>query len=245
VLAIVGFFSLSSFKLDHYVFPAAPALCLLSARAWADLKKGGRDENAGAYLGLRIVGPVLMTAGLVVLALLVYLLELPGSALLIPASLLAGGAATTVLFERRRLALIPWLGTAAMALSFCGVQLSVLPVFEEKKVIPEVAAWVAAHSRGDARIATYRLDRWNPAYRFYVRRHVRMLQTPAQAQAFLQEPGPVSVVMLEPAFQELVANGFALRVVHARDGMWVTTGRALWRERSAPTRFVVVARASD
>ena len=31
-LAIVGFFTLSTFKLDHYVFPAAPALCLLCAR---------------------------------------------------------------------------------------------------------------------------------------------------------------------------------------------------------------------
>ena len=35
-VAIVGFFTLSTFKLDHYVFPAAPALCLLCARAWSD-----------------------------------------------------------------------------------------------------------------------------------------------------------------------------------------------------------------
>ena len=27
IVAVVGFFTLSSFKLDHYVFPAAPALC--------------------------------------------------------------------------------------------------------------------------------------------------------------------------------------------------------------------------
>ena len=37
-VAIVGFFTLSTFKLDHYVFPAAPALCLLCARAWSDLR---------------------------------------------------------------------------------------------------------------------------------------------------------------------------------------------------------------
>src|SRR5206468_11890090 len=36
--AIVGFFTLSTFKLDHYVFPAAPALCLLCARAWSDVR---------------------------------------------------------------------------------------------------------------------------------------------------------------------------------------------------------------
>ena len=37
-LAIVGFFTLSTFKLDHYLFPAAPALFLLSARAWSDVR---------------------------------------------------------------------------------------------------------------------------------------------------------------------------------------------------------------
>ena len=46
-LAIVGFFTLSTFKLDHYVFPAAPALCLLCARAWSDVR-GGPDDAASS-----------------------------------------------------------------------------------------------------------------------------------------------------------------------------------------------------
>ncbi len=33
-ITIVGFFSLSWFKLDTYIFPAAPAVCLLAANAW-------------------------------------------------------------------------------------------------------------------------------------------------------------------------------------------------------------------
>ena len=33
-IAVVGFFTVSGFKLDHYVFPAAPALALLCAHAW-------------------------------------------------------------------------------------------------------------------------------------------------------------------------------------------------------------------
>ena len=43
--AVVGFFTLSTFKLDHYVFPAAPALCLLCARAWVDVRA---DQMAAA-----------------------------------------------------------------------------------------------------------------------------------------------------------------------------------------------------
>jgi 4-amino-4-deoxy-L-arabinose transferase-like glycosyltransferase len=33
--ASVGFFTFSDFKLDHYIFPAVPAVCLLCARAQA------------------------------------------------------------------------------------------------------------------------------------------------------------------------------------------------------------------
>ena len=44
VAAVVGFFTASSFKLDHYVFPAAPALCLLFARGWADLREATEAE---------------------------------------------------------------------------------------------------------------------------------------------------------------------------------------------------------
>lgn len=41
-IAIVGFFTFSQFKLDHYVYPAAPALCLLCAHAWVSAH---RDER--------------------------------------------------------------------------------------------------------------------------------------------------------------------------------------------------------
>jgi hypothetical protein len=33
-----------------------------------------------------------------------------------------------------------------------------------------------------------------------------------------------------------------LQVEYEREGMWVTSGRALWRRREPPTRFVVVSR---
>ena len=63
--AVVGFFSLSKFKLDHYVFPVAPALCLLCARAWSDLRvRPSHWANAGARVGLHLVGPLLVAVGL-------------------------------------------------------------------------------------------------------------------------------------------------------------------------------------
>src|SRR5512132_318651 len=35
-LVVIGFFSVARFKLDHYIFPAAPACCLIAAKAWRD-----------------------------------------------------------------------------------------------------------------------------------------------------------------------------------------------------------------
>jgi 4-amino-4-deoxy-L-arabinose transferase-like glycosyltransferase len=51
--AVVGFFTLSTFKLDHYVFPAAPALCLLCARAWGDVRADQMaPRNRASRVGL-------------------------------------------------------------------------------------------------------------------------------------------------------------------------------------------------
>ena len=41
-------------------------------------------------------------------------------------------------------------------------------------------------------------------------------------------------------FDELIARGVPLQSVYEREGMWVTSGRALWRRAPPPTRFVVV-----
>jgi hypothetical protein len=77
-----------------------------------------------------------------------------------------------------------------------------------------------------------------------VARRTTALQGLDTVTEFVARPEPFYVVMLEPAYKELVARGLPLRVVYARDGMWVTTGRALWREREPPARFVVVTRGA-
>jgi hypothetical protein len=43
----------------------------------------------------------------------------------------------------------------------------VLPALEARKVVPDIARRVATLAGDAVRIATYRLNRWNPAYRFY------------------------------------------------------------------------------
>jgi hypothetical protein len=46
--------------------------------------------------------------------------------------------------------------------------------------------------------------------------------------------------MLREGYEELVARGVPLDEVYAREGMWATSGRALWRKTIPATQFVVV-----
>ena len=94
------------------------------------------------------------------------------------------------------------------------------------------------------RVASYRLNRWNTAFRFYVDRHTTLLEAPQEAEAFFNGGTPFYCAMLEPAYEEFVARGVPLKIVFAREGMWATSGRALWRAKVPPTRFVIVTSAS-
>jgi 4-amino-4-deoxy-L-arabinose transferase-like glycosyltransferase len=246
IAAIVGFFSFSQFKLDHYVFPAAPALCLLSARAWADLRTADAREHVGARIGSLAVGPVLALAGLIIAFLMIDRLDLPRLTLVMPVGIVALGCVVTFVSIRRpRPPAAPWLSVSAMGVLYAGVLLGVVPAFDDKKVVPDVARWVASHAGDDDRVAAYLLNRWSTSFRFYVGRHTTFLQGPDTAPNFFAAPEPFYAVMLEPAYLEFVARGIPLRVVYAREGMWVTSGRALWRQKEAPSRFVVVTRAED
>jgi len=245
--AIVGFFTLSTFKLDHYVFPAAPALCLLCARAWSDVRADPMARHhAGARAGLHLVGPLLVVIGLGCGYFLVARLELPRTAVAVPIAITVAGAVLTAVVNvrgraGRRPPRYPWIALVALLVAYAGIIVFVVPALEERKVVPDVARWVAVHARDDTRIATYRLNRWNPAFRFYVGRHAALIDDPREAEELFRSPRPFQCVMRRAAFQEFVAHGLPLTVLYERDGLWATSGRVLWRRRINPEQFVVVS----
>ncbi len=244
-IAIVGFFTASRFKLDHYVFPAAPALCVICARAWADVRTRTADAaHAGARLGAHTIGPILVLAGTGGGYFMIAQFALPNAALAAPLVMLAAGVIVTarVSFGRARLPGIPWVTLTAMVATYAAVIIWVLPALEQKKVVPDVARWVSSHAGPDVRVGTYRLNRWSNAFRFYVDRHTTHMDAVDEARAFFDAPGPAYAVMTRQFLYELSAQGIPLQVEYEREGMWVTSGRALWRRREPPTRFVVVSR---
>ena len=243
-LSVVGFFTLSTFKLDHYVFPAAPALCLLCARAWSDVRTDQwAPRNHGSRIGLYLIGPFLIVVGAGCGYFLIARLELPRGAVMVPVALVLAGAALAAMTNVRG-ALpprVPWLVMTGFVTTYAGLILFVLPALEQRKVVPDVAHWVAARAQPTDRVASFRLNRWNPAYRFYVGRHTAFLEDAAEAEVFFRAPQPFYCVMLRSAYDEFVAQGIPLTIVYEREGMWATSGRALWRTDTPLARFVVVS----
>jgi 4-amino-4-deoxy-L-arabinose transferase-like glycosyltransferase len=242
-LTITVFFTLSSFKLDHYVFPAVPALCLLCGRAWADVRARRHDPAVAATrAGLHVIGPLLVMVGAGGGYLLAGGVMLPWGTAIVPAALFLAGLLITIADLRGQTPpSVPWRVLSAMLAAYAGLILFVLPAFEQRKVIPDVAQWVVAHAKPTDRLATYRLNRWTPAYRFYAGRHMDFLESDSEAATFLQQPEPYYVVMRLEAYEELVARGLKLKIQHEREGMSATSGRALWRSKDRMTRFVVVS----
>jgi 4-amino-4-deoxy-L-arabinose transferase-like glycosyltransferase len=234
-IVIVGFFTLSTFKLDHYVFPAAPALCLLCARAW-------RHPGPAARVGRHLIGPLLVVSGVAVAYLMMVRLSLPPGAGAVPFAMILGGAALTLQMVLHPAPRAPWLAILPMIAVYAGVIVYVMPALEQRKVIPDIASFVASRARPTDRIASYQLNRWTPAYRFYVGRHTTFLDDPRQAVRFFNEPEPFYVVMRRDHYDQLVAQGAPLRVVYEREGMAVTSGRALWRAPEPAVRYVVAVK---
>lgn len=240
--AIVGFFSLSAFKLDHYVFPAAPALYLLCARALADVReRPPAVEHAWSRIGLLLVGPVLATIGLGVGAFVLLRLALPGAAFLAPLAMAIAGIVLMAVPRARHHA--PWIVAGALLVTYFVVSASVIPALEPQKVVADVARLVGDRAGKDDRIASYRLNRWDPSFRFYVDRQTAFFDEPAAAVAFFTASPSFYAVMRREGYDELVARGAPLKIVAERDGLWVTTGRALWREFTPDAEFVVVTKS--
>jgi hypothetical protein len=174
----------------------------------------------------------------------VALLALDRAFLVVPAALAVAGVFITIHTRRGRpLPLIPLAPVLAMGVVYLGAVTWVIPKLEQGKVIPDVARWVAAHASEADRVATFRLNRWNTAYRFYVERQVTVVESDEEARAFFSAPTPYFIVMTGPLYDALRAAGVPLRIAYEREGRWVTSGKALWRRSPQLERFIVAASA--
>jgi 4-amino-4-deoxy-L-arabinose transferase-like glycosyltransferase len=243
------FFSIARFKVDRYVYPAAPACCLLAARAWMSVSTFRADlavarDNVFARWSVIILGIVLITAGVVAGVSLFDLgLELPRAAMLIPISLAAAGLIMEATILRRR-AVSPALFGAVLAMLLvvytCVLTMG-LPLLERARPTAAVAQNLRPKLSTDDQIGLYRLEKWRFSLRYYLERPVDRLQDPADVRDFLAKKGGY-ILMLDEDFARLRNDGVNLRAVSERPAVTGTTGRGLRRQKWGA---LVVATSDD
>jgi 4-amino-4-deoxy-L-arabinose transferase-like glycosyltransferase len=92
VAVVVGLFSAARFKLDHYIYPAAPACCLLAAKAWHEAATERASRLRATRLSVLLLGALFVAGGTFLGTSIFELdLELPAAAILLPIALAVGG----------------------------------------------------------------------------------------------------------------------------------------------------------
>jgi len=242
-IAVIGFFTFSQFKLDHYVFPAAPALCLLCGHAWEEARRAERPA-LGTIGGVIAIPLLLVTAGVVLIPGLDRVpLDLPRTSRLLPIALIAAGLAMAGQIARQwRPSSIPFAPVAGLLAAYAVVITVGLPAFEQMKPTRRLAQVVAAEARPEDHVAMFRLNRWSSSWRFYVGRHSEALETPAELQRFFALPGRHYCAMMRRDYDRLTMEGMGLRVIHQEPGLFTTTGRAFRSGvKSRTDQFLVVS----
>jgi 4-amino-4-deoxy-L-arabinose transferase-like glycosyltransferase len=245
------FFSLARFKVDRYVFPAAPACCLLAAQAWLSVSSAWRPDsaktrdNGGARWSIALLGIFLVAAGIFAgFSLFELGLDLPREAVAIPISLVAGGAALTTTMIRRH-AVSPTLFACllVMMLVIYGSVIAIgFPLLEQVRPTAEVARSLSPQLTDTDEVGLYRLEKWRSSLRYYMMRPVARLEHPEDVHQFLGKPGRGYVLLLNEDYERLRNGGMNLVSVSERPAVTGTTGRGLRRQRWGS---LVVATADD
>jgi 4-amino-4-deoxy-L-arabinose transferase-like glycosyltransferase len=233
IVTVIGFFSLSWFKLDTYIFPSAPAVCLLASAAW-QRERAADTSTSATRISLAAIAVLLPIAG-VVLWSQMDKLNLPFSrgAVALPVSLIVAGGAFGWQLVRRRLRPPVW-GAALLVPLLCGYAAVVVygfPVLHQTKPTPPIAKWVVQHSAPDDALALYRLERWHASLRFYANRPVSTLQTSEEVRRFFAENPRGLCVMAREHYEALVAEGLSLELRYRRKAVLGNEGRGLRRQR--------------
>jgi 4-amino-4-deoxy-L-arabinose transferase-like glycosyltransferase len=232
------FFSLARFKVDRYVYPAAPACCLLAARAWISVSLFRPDlavarDNIFARWSVAALGIVLVGVGVVAgMSLFDLGLELPRAALMIPISLAVCGLVLEATILRRRAVSPVVFGIViVMLLAVYSSVLAIgMPVWERVRPTAAIAENLRPKLNAHDQIGLYRLEKWRFSLRYYLERPVSRLQEPSDVKEFLARKGSY-ILILDEDLARLRKDGVNLRAVSERPAVTGTTGRGLRRQK--------------
>ena len=230
LLVVVGFFTAARFRLDHYIFPAAPACCLLAAVGWRRAVAG--THAAATRTALVAIAATFLVGGAIAGAAIMRInLGLGRSALMLPIVLCLGGATLLVQMARARRS-APG-SPAAPLLTLVGVYVIVVlvgfPVLERSRPASTLGPVIKAQTAVDAPVGVYQLE-WGASIRYYADRRVLALPDPDAVRAFFRS-WPYGYVFMLRQDQESVSDPqHDLDEVAAAEAIVGRTGRYLRRQ---------------
>ncbi|HUQ00393.1 MAG TPA: glycosyltransferase family 39 protein [Aeromicrobium sp.] len=241
LLLIIGFFSLAGFKLDTYIFPAAPAACLLVALAW------GRQVEPRLQPATRAAGwgvALVLLGGGLTLAVTMFRIELGLSAVaaILPAACIGGGMALAWALRESRAPRVTGLLVTTLLVVYGVVVVEGFPVLERSRPTAPIGRWVDRHASRDQPLGVYGLDDWRASIRFYSRRPLLVLHDGAEVAQFFERYPAGYAVMLRTDAARLRAAGVALHRVGSRRAIVGRSGKFIRKQRWG--RIVVTAAGS-
>jgi 4-amino-4-deoxy-L-arabinose transferase-like glycosyltransferase len=216
VAIVIGFFSVARFKLDHYIYPAAPALCLIAAKAWQDAAAAERSRTLVTRLAVLILGAGLVVAGTFTSVYLFELdLELPDAAIVLPIVLAVGGVALLAAISKAqwRVPVTPAVPVVTLLSIYAIVVTVGFPTLERTKPTALIARTLRQRAPDDAPAGIYKLEQWRASLRYYSQRPLARLSTPEDLASFATGPRPIYVFMIRRDYRTLRKSGMNLREV--------------------------------
>ena len=249
VAVVFVFFSIARFKVDRYLYPAAPACCLLAARAWMSVSvlrpnvAAVRDTvyTRWSVIALGII--LVAVGGLSAFSIFDLGLDLPPAAVVIPVSLAAGGLVLeSTILRRKSVSPAVFAAVVAMLLVIYASALTIgIPVLERARPTEAVADSLRPKLAAGDEVALYRLEKWRFSLRYYLERPLGRLQGPEDVEQFISSKGNY-ILMLDEDFNRLRDSGINLRAVSTRPAVTGTTGKGLRRQKWGA---LVVATSDD
>ncbi len=167
IAVVIGFFSIARFKLDHYIYPAAPACALLAAHAWRRVSEQVGTETFFTRAAIFVAAVAMIVGGAFGGAYLFLIdLELPITAVLLPLSLVGGGIALLRTGRGRwHVPATPVIVVTSLLCAFATVVAVGYPTLERVRPMASVGKLLRLRTPSDATIATYRIERWRASLR--------------------------------------------------------------------------------
>lgn len=228
IAVVLLVFTMVPFRVDRYIYPAAPACCVLAVRGWwlasADVRW---REFAATRAAVALIAVAYAGLGATLWWSLPRLgLALPTVVWWLPAVIVSGGLAIAAGVVRSRDGLPRLAGWPVMTLLaiYAAVAHAGLPLLRTGLPIADVGRFIAKQTVEPEPVAILGLDRWEEGLGYYLRRSPQRLQDTVETQSFAQTPGPRWIVTRRKHMETAAPGGCLAMTVPAIVG---TTGRGI------------------